>query len=225
MLFGVAMIKMDGQLKQDIETELRWDPRVNAAQIGVSVDTGAVTLLGVVDTYGQWKAAEEAARRVSGVRSLTQQLVVKILPEHNRTDQELSAAVQSALGWDVFIPRSITATVEKGSVTLEGQARWNYERDAAVQAVRNLTGIVAIHNHVELRPEMTPTELKRKVEMALLRQAVADARSITITTDGSQVTLSGHASSWHATEDAVNAAWAAPGVTHVINDVQISSSP
>jgi osmotically-inducible protein OsmY len=219
------MIKMDSQLKQDIETELRWDPKVNAAQIGVSVDTGAVTLLGVVDTYGQRKAAEEAARRVGGVRSLAQDLTVKILSEHTRTDPEIAAAVQGALAWDVSIPKTITATVEKGTVTLGGNAKWNYERDAAEQAVRNLMGIVAVHNCVALKPETSASELKHKVETALLRQAIADSKSIVITTDGSQVTLTGQASSWHASEDAASAAWSAPGVTHVTNQVQVVPTP
>ena len=219
------MIKTDSELKQDIETELRWDPKVNAAQIGVSVDKGVVTLLGVVDTHGQRKAAEEATRRVHGVRSMAQNLTVKILEEHARTDPEIAVAVQSALAWDVFIPKTILATVEKGTVTLGGKARWNYERDAAEQAVRNLMGVVAVHNDVALKPETSSPELKHKVETALLRQAIADSKSIVITTDGSQVTLTGRASSWHATEDAVNAAWSAPGVTHVVNQVQVVPTP
>jgi osmotically-inducible protein OsmY len=115
------MNKTDNQLKQDIETELLWDPKLNAAQIGVSVDNGAVTLLGAVDTYPQKWAAADAAKRVSGVRTVAQDLTVKLLSDHKRTDSDIAAAIQSALKWNVYVPSSVTARVQDGVVTLEGQ--------------------------------------------------------------------------------------------------------
>src|ERR1700691_4451126 len=121
------MKKTDLQLKQDIEEELLWDPMVNAAQIGVTVNNGAVSLLGTVDTYAEKWAAEGATKRVSGVRTVAQDLKVKILTDHARNDSEIAAAVQNALTWDVFIPKSVTAKVQNGRVTLEGQVPWNYQ--------------------------------------------------------------------------------------------------
>ena len=214
------MIKTDTQLKQDIENELRWDPKVNSAQIGVSVDKGAVTLLGAVDTYPQKWAAEDATKRVFGVRTVAQDLTVKILTDHKRSDSDIAGAVQSALKWDVFTPSSITAKVQNGAVTLEGQVRWNYERDAAERAVRYLTGVVSVYNSITLKPETSAAQVKEKIQSALQRQATTDTNSIRVDTAGSKVTLTGSASSWQSIEDAANAAWAAPGVTEVVDQFE-----
>lgn len=216
------MAKTDTQLKHDIEEELNWDPKVNAAQIGVSVDKGAVSLLGAVDTYAQKWAAENATKRVSGVCAFAQDLTVKILADHKRSDSDIAAATQSALKWDVFVPKTVTAKVEAGLVTLEGQVSWNYERDAAEHAIRYLTGVVAVYNNITLKPQASVDQVKEKVQAALQRQAKADAKSIHIATSGGKVTLSGHASSWQSIEDASNAAWAAPGVTEVVDQVRMS---
>jgi len=215
-------MKTDLQLKQDIEEELLWDPKVNAAQIGVSVDKGAVSLLGSVDTYAEKWAAEDATKRVFGVRTVAQDLTVKILAEHKRSDSDIAAAVQSALKWDVFVPNTVTAKVQDGWVTLEGQVPWNYQRDAAERSVRYLAGVVGVSNSVTLKPQTSAGEVKEKIKAALQRQATADANSIHIDTSGGKVTLTGHASSWQSIEDAANAAWAAPGVTDVLDQVKMS---
>ena len=216
------MIKSDIELKQDIEDELRWDPKVNAAQVGVSVSQGAVSLLGAVDTYAEKWAAEDATKRVSGVRTVAQDLTVKLQTDHERTDSDIAAATQSALTWNVVVPKSVTAKVRRGEVTLEGQVAWNYQRDAAERAIRHLAGVVAVHNCITLKPHASAAQVKEKVQAALQRQASVDTSSIHIETCGGIVTLSGHASSWQSIEDAANAAWAAPGVTEVIDHVTMS---
>ncbi|MCU0683172.1 MAG: BON domain-containing protein [Polyangiaceae bacterium] len=213
------MSKTDRQLQQDVEAELHWDPKVNAAQIGITVDQGAVTMRGVVDTYAEKWAAENAIKRVSGVRTVAQDLTVKLLTDHARTDSEIATAVQHALKWDVFVPSAVTAKVERGEVTLEGQVTWNHQRDAAEHAIRCYAGVIAVYNHIALKPRASATQVKEKVEAALQRQATADAKSIHIETAGGKVTLTGRASSWQAAEDAANAAWAAPGVTEVVDRV------
>ena len=220
-----VMNKTDMQLKTDVETELRWDPKLNAAQIGVTVEKGAVSLLGAVDSYAEKWAAEAAAKRVNGVRTLAQDLTVKILSEHKRNDTEIAAAIQNALQWDVYVPKGVTAKVQQGTVTLEGQCTWNYEREAAERAVRYLTGVVSVINMVAVKPKASAAEVKEKVEAALQRQATADASSIHINTAGSKVTLTGHASSWRSAEDAAQAAWAAPGVTEVVDQLKVSFAP
>ena len=207
--------------QQDIESELRWDPKVNSAQIGVSVNEGAVTLLGDVDSYPQKSAAEDAAKRVSGVRTIAQDLKVKVLTDHKRDDSDIASAVQSALKWDVWTPKSVTAKVQDGAVTLEGQATWNFERDAAERAVRNLTGVTSVYNTIKLKPQASTAQVKEKIQSALQRQATTDTNSIHIDTAGSKVTLTGHASSWQSIEDAASAAWAAPGVTDVVDQVKM----
>ncbi|MES1165821.1 MAG: BON domain-containing protein [Verrucomicrobiota bacterium] len=217
------MNKTDKQLKQDVEEELRWDPKVNAAQIGVTVDGGAVSLLGTVDTYAQRWAAEDATKRVSGVRAMAQDLSVKLLSDHKHSDAEIATAIQSALRWDVIVPDTVTAKVTSGAVTLEGLATWNFEREAAERAVRHLTGVVSVVNAVALKPQVSATQVKEKIEAALDRQAKADGKSIKIETSGGKVTLTGHASSWQSTEDATDAAWATPGVTEVVDRMTVSS--
>jgi osmotically-inducible protein OsmY len=208
--------------KQDIELELKWDPKINAAQIGVSVDKGSVTLLGEVDTYAEKWAAETATKRVSGVRTLAQDLKVKVASEHKHSDSEIAGAVLNALKWDVFVPESITAKVQDGNVTLEGKASWNFERDAAERAVRYLSGVSNILNSIELKPEAASTDkVREKVQAALHRQATTDAKSIKVETSGGKVTLSGHAASWQSIHDATTAAWAAPGVTEVVQRISI----
>ena len=215
------MTKNDNQLKQDIESELLYDPKINAAQIGVTVDGGAVTLLGAVDTYPQKWAAEDATKRVSGVRTVAQDLTVKLLVDHKRTDSEIATAVESALKWDVSTPSSVTARVNGGLITLEGRVKWNFEREAAEHAVRYLTGVSGVYNSITLEPRASTDEVRGKIQSALQRQANADASSIHIDTAGGKVTLSGHASSWQSIEDAASAAWSAPGVTDVRDNVKM----
>jgi osmotically-inducible protein OsmY len=216
------MAKTDVQLKQDIEQELSWDPKVNAAQIGVSVDHGAVSLLGTVDTYAQKWAAEDATKRVSGVRTVAHDLTVKVLSEHVRSDSDIAGAVQSTLKWDVLVPKAVTAVVRDGFVTLAGQVDWNFEREAAERAVRYLTGVVSVSNSITLKKtEASAAQVKEKVEAALQRQATTDANSIHVDTNGSLVTLTGHASSWQSVVDASNAAWAARGVSQVIDKLKV----
>lgn len=217
------MNKTDKQLKQDIETELAWDPKVNAAQVGVSVDKGAVSLLGTVDTYAQKWAAEEATKRVSGVRTVAQDLTVKLSGDHKRDDSEIAGATQSALTWNVAVPKSVTAKVQHGIVTLEGRVTWNFEREAAERAIRYLTGVVSVYNNITLTPQASASQVKEKVEAALHRQATSDANSIHIDTSGGKVTLTGHASSFRSIEDAAGAAWAAPGVTEVVDRMTMSA--
>ena len=217
------MSKTDIQLKKDFEEELRWDPKVNSAQIGVTVDQGAVSLLGAVDTYAEKWAAEDAAKRVGGVRTIAQDLMVKIQNEHKHSDSEIAEAVQSAIKWNVYIPHTVTAKVQQGAVTLEGEVTWNFQRDAAARAVRYLTGVSTVYNSITLKQsEISVAQVKDKVLAALQRQATTDAKSINIETSGGKVTLTGHASSWQSIEDAANAAWAAPGVTQVIDQVKMS---
>ena len=217
------MSKTDKQLQQDVEDELRFDPKVNSAKIGVTVDKGAVTLSGSIDTYAEKWAAEDAAKRVFGVRTIAQDLKVKVLNDHKQSDSDIAAAVLSALKWDVFVPKAVTAKVQDGTVTLEGQVTWNYERDSAERAARYLMGVVHINNFISIKPEASAAKVKEKVEAALQRQATKDANSIKVETSAGKVTLTGHASSWAMIDDAASAAWAAPGVTDVVDQLTVSS--
>ena len=214
--------KTDLQLKKDIEDELRWDPKLNAAQIGVSIDKGAVTLSGTVDTYPEKWAAEAAAKRVYGVYTVAQDLHVKVLTAHQRNDAEIADTIKSALKWDVLVPNDVGATVKDGFVTLSGQVTWNFERDAAVRAVGQLAGVTGVLNQITLKVKPTEASVRDNVKAALYRQARTDTKSIDIAISGSKVTLSGHASSWQSIEDAQGAAWGAPGVTEVVDHIKMA---
>ncbi|MDB4974838.1 MAG: hypothetical protein JWN48_3179 [Myxococcaceae bacterium] len=218
------MNKTDLELKHDIDLELRWDPQVNPAQIGVGVEHGSVSLLGEVDTYAEKWAAEAAVKRVSGVRFVAENLTVKLLGEHVRTDADIAAAMEGALMWNVLVPKAVTARVQNGWITLDGAVTSHYQRKAAEFSVRHLTGVVGVTNAISLIRPASSTQVKEKVEQALQRQATADAKSIKVEASGGKVTLSGHASSWRAIEDATNAAWAAPGVFEVDDQVQIATA-
>lgn len=218
-------MKTDLQLKHDVEQELSFDPRINAAHVGVRVDHGAVTLMGTVDTFGEKWAIEDATKKVSGVRTIAQDLTVKTISAHERSDSEIAAAVDRALEWNVYVPETVKATVQKGSVTLDGHASWHFEREAAEGAVRNLRGVVQVFNSISLKPQAPAEKLTVNVETALRRQSVKDAKSIHVTTEGGQVTLSGTVSSWQAIRDANEVAWAAPGVTLVIDHLTCRCRP
>jgi osmotically-inducible protein OsmY len=216
------MIKTDLQLKQDIEAELHWDPKVNAAQIGVTVNEGGVSLLGTVDTYAEKWAAEKATKRVAGVRAVAEELTVKLMGPHQKSDAEIASSAQQALEWDVWVPKSVTAKIHEGRVTLEGEVEWNFQRHSALRAVRYLTGVSGVTNNITIKASVSVGEVKDNVRAALQRQAAKDASSIHVDTSGGTVTLTGKASSWHVIEDAAAAAWAAPGVTKVVDTVSMS---
>ena len=215
------MNNVDTQLKEDVEQELRWDPSLNAARIGVSVDAGNVTLLGTVDTFAEKWAAERATKRVGRCRSVKQELEVKLRSEHQREDLALGAATQNVLDWDVFVPKGVTAKVKDGWVTLDGTVTWNFQREAAERAMQHTVGVTGISNCIVLKGHAVASQVKTEVEAALLRQANANAASIKVTEVGGKVTLTGHASSWQAIEDATGAAWSAAGVNEVIAEVRM----
>jgi osmotically-inducible protein OsmY len=216
------MIKSDQRMKQDIEDELRWDPKVRTAQVEVRVANGAVSLLGTVETYAQMWAVEDAAKRVSGVRAIAQELTVRVLKEHVRSDSQIAVEAQRVLTWDARVPNTVTATVQQGLVRLDGQVTWDYQRNAAERAVRNLAGVVGLFNAVTLEPHSGAAKVREQVKAALDRRGTVDAKSIRVETFGSTVTLSGNAAHWQSIEYAANAAWTVPGVTKVVDHVQLT---
>lgn len=217
------MHKTDQQLKHDIENELDWDPRLRMIHVSVTVQDGATTLLGSVDTYPQKADAMVATKRVFGVRSVTEKLVVKLRAEHKRTDADILLATRNALAWDVHTPTSIISRVQSGIVTLEGQVKWNFQREAAEHAVGQLVGVVGVQNLVGLRPEAAATQVKEKMENALQRRALR-SHAIKVDSIGSRITLTGHAPTWQSVEDATDIAWAVPGVTEVVDQLRVQAT-
>jgi len=215
--------RTDAQIQADVLAELKWEPRVQPNEIGVIVKDGVVTLTGAVDSFTKKWAAEEAAHRVRGVKAVANDIEVRLPSSAEKTDADIAAAVVRALEWDAFVPvEKLDVTVSKGWVTLRGEVEWNYQRSDAERVVRRLTGVKGVTNLITVKPRVTPSDIKKKIEEALKRTAEADAQKITVEVDGSKVILRGTVRSWAEREEAERQAWAAPGVTAVDNRIQIA---
>ena len=214
----------DEQIQNNVLSELKWDARVRPNEIGVVVKDGVVTLTGWVDSYTKKWAAEEAAHRVRGVKAVANEIEVRLPSASERTDADIAAAVARALEWDAFIPLDrLDVTVAQGWVTLKGEVEWQYQKEDAERVVRRLTGVKGVTNLITVKPRITPSELKEKIEQALVRSAETDAERITVEVEGSKVILKGTVRSWAEREEAARVAWLAPGVTSVENRITLSS--
>jgi osmotically-inducible protein OsmY len=198
-----AIARTDEQIQRDVLEELNWDPRVQPNEIGVAVKDGIVTLTGSVDSYTKRWAAEEAALRVRGVKAVANDIQVKLPVSAERTDADIAAAALHALKWHALIPDDqVKVTVSKGWITLEGEVDWQFERDDAEREVRRLTGVRGLTNLIKVKTRATPSELKQKIEDALVRSAQTDAQRITVEVQGSKVILKGTVRSWAEKQEA-----------------------
>lgn len=219
------MTKSNLQLQQDVLQELTWEPSVEASQIGVTAKDGVICLSGSVRSWTEKSNAAQAAERVAGVTAVTDELKVDIPSLHVRNDEDIAEAVVNALNWNILVPRdAIKIKVADGWITLNGEVAYKYQQDAAANSVRNLTGVKGVINLITLkRPPVSAYVVQSDIEAALRRAAEIDADKITVKIDGSKVTLRGNVSTWAERNEAERAAWSAPGVTWVEDDLIIAA--
>lgn len=212
--------RSDPAIREDVCREIDWDPSIASQDIAIKVRDGAVTLTGFVHSYPEKFAAERAAKSVLGVRSLANDIDVK--PRVVRTDPEIARDVQHVLELHAFVPDdAIKTTVREGVVTLEGLVQWDYQRRSAESAIHGVSGVRAVINSLQVRPDISPNMVKERIEEALQRSADIDSQRIMVATHDNTVELFGTVRSWIEREEAERAAWAAPGVAKVVDHITI----
>ena len=216
-------MRSDHDIRRDVEDELRWDPDLDPTDIAVAVNSGVVTLAGFVRSYMQKYQAEAAAKRVAGAVGVVNDLEVRLPGIDERPDPEIARDAIARLKSELpFSWEKIRVVVKNGWLTLEGEVEWNYQRQRAEEAVRRVRGLKGVTNSIEVKPRVAPMEIRRKIEEALRRAAELDASRITVETTGNEVILRGTVRSWAERQEAERAAWAAPGVGKVDNQIIVS---
>lgn len=211
-------MRSDIEIQKDVIDQLNWEPVLHTTEIDVQVKNGVVTLSGMVYNYSQKAAAERAVKKIAGVKALAAELRVGITPDFNRSDTEIADAIVHALRWNISVPdEGIIVRVENGMVSLEGEVDWDYERTAAGYTVEHLAGVKSVSNLITIRPKTTPADIKQKIAAAFERSATIDAGRIQVQVSGGTIKLTGKVRSFAEQDDAVSAAWSAPGVTRVEN--------
>lgn len=216
-------MKTDSKLQRDVLDELKWEPSVDHEKIGVAVDKGVVSLSGTVQSFAEKLLVEKAVRRVKGVRAIAEELDVRYDYMPKTSDSEIAKRVADVLEWDSLIPRDkIKVTVEDGVVKLAGAVGWNFEREFAFKDASKITGVLRIDNRIEVTPAVSTGDVRQRIEQAFERQADLEAEKISVRAEGHKVILDGRVSSLHKRGIAEHAAWAAPGVTQIEDNLVIA---
>ena len=221
-------MKTDSELQRDVMIELRWEPGIQAAEIGVGVKGGVVTLSGNVDTYSKRWAVARAAKRVAGVKSVVEEIKVSLPSSYKRNDEDIAESARGVLKWNLQVPKDrVYVMVENGTITLSGEVDWYYQMDAAEDAIRHLLGVTGVINRITIRPKVqtvNASEVKQGIADALKRSArlLRDAERIQVEVAGSKVILTGSVGSWADRDDAEYTAFCAPGVSEVENKLKVT---
>jgi len=211
----------DKTLRQYIIDELEFEPSIDAAHIGVAVEDGVVTLTGHVSSYEEKLAAEQAVRRIKGVKAIAQDIEVRYKYQFKTDDDQIAKRAADLLAWNFVPAETVQVTVQKGWVTLSGKVDWQYQKVAAESAVNKLAGVSGVTNQIELKPHAEPKDVKHKIMSALHRSAQVDANNIQVTVIGDKVRLDGKVKAWYERGIVEHAAWSAPGVTQVEDNLTV----
>jgi osmotically-inducible protein OsmY len=216
------MMRTDNQLQHDVMAELQWEPRVDHANIGVAAKDGVVTLSGFVSNYSAKIAAEKAARRVKGVRGLAEEIEVRFASDPKTSDSEIAKRIADMFDWSVTIPRDkVAVKVEHGWVTLSGTVDYHFHRQSAKDLASRITGVKGVTNLVDVKLSLSPSDVKDRIVAAFKRNADLDASTITVVADGGTVRLGGKVHAWYERQIAERAAWAAPGVNRIEDNIAV----
>jgi osmotically-inducible protein OsmY len=216
-------MKSDSEIERDVRDELQWDPDLNAEDIAISVKNGVVTLAGFTPSYTDRLEAEAAAKRVTGVLGVANDIEVRLPAIDQRPDPDIARDAVAALKAQLPISHDrIKVTVKDGWLTLEGAVEWQYQKSTAESAVRKVKGVKGVTNVITVKPKAEPADIQRKIQEAFKRNAEVDANRITVETHGSEVILKGTVRSWIEREEAERVAWSAPGVTRVEDRIVVS---
>jgi osmotically-inducible protein OsmY len=215
-------MKNDAQIQQDVMYQLKWNPFLKASEIGVSVKNGIVTLSGIVNSYAQKAEAEKSAKKVVGVRGIAEDIQIGVSPGVRKSDTEIAESVLNALKWHSAVPDDlVTVKVEDGAVTLEGELEWEYQRSSAKSAVTNLNGVKKIIDRLTIKPKASVADVENKIAAAFHRTATIDSERIAVEVAGKTAILRGKVRSYAEKEDAEDAAWSAPGISVVVNYLEL----
>ena len=215
------MTRTAEQLQIDVEQELRWEPSVHSEQIGVSVRNGVVELDGHVSSFYEKWGAERAASRVSNASAIASEIIVDIPVGDVRSDEDIAVNGNNQMEWNSLIPDTVKLKVSDGWVTINGTAQWQYQRDEAQRIFGSLLGVKGVTNEIQLKPKLTATDIRVKLEEALRRDAQLEWQSIEVQALGGAVTLRGHVHSWMQYQEAEHVAFRSPGVSSVTNLLEI----
>lgn len=216
-------MKTDSQLQLDVLDELKWDPSVHHEAIGVAVNNGVVMLSGNVKSYAEKLNAEKAARRVKGVKAIAEELTVRYDFQPKTGDIEIARRISDVIAWNPLVPHDrIEVTVEKGVAKLGGKVDWNYQKDLAFKAASRISGVAGIQNMIQVMPAISPSVVRERIEEAFERQADLEADKITVRAEGHKVILGGKVSSWNERSIAERAAWSAPGVAQLQDNITVA---